>query len=133
MKRDTIKTIAGLIIIGAIVVATFLYGNSQRKAQLAHDQDVKKQQEAKAQAQAKAVTPTPTPVKASAPSTSAAPGAVAGAATAGPATTPTTGGSGLPQAGPETAGMVGMGSISVMLLAVRRSRQALLKAARDNR
>ena len=56
MKRDTVKTLAGLIIIGGIVVATFLYGNSQRQAQLAHDQDVKKQQEAKAQEQAKAAS-----------------------------------------------------------------------------
>jgi hypothetical protein len=57
MKRDTLKTLAGLIIIGGIVVATFLYGNSQRQAQLKHDQDVKKQQAAKAQEQAKAATP----------------------------------------------------------------------------
>jgi len=44
MKRETLKTLAGLIVIVGIVVATFMYGNSQRQAQLKHDQDVKKQQ-----------------------------------------------------------------------------------------
>jgi cobalamin biosynthesis Mg chelatase CobN len=47
MKRDTVKTLVGLIIIGLIVVATFVYGSAQRQAQLKHDQEVKKQQAAK--------------------------------------------------------------------------------------
>jgi hypothetical protein len=46
--RDTVKTLAGLVIIAIIVVATFLYGNSQRQAQLKHDQQVKQQQQATA-------------------------------------------------------------------------------------
>lgn len=44
MKRDSLKTVIGLAIIGGIVVATFLYGNAQRQAQLRRDQDVKNQQ-----------------------------------------------------------------------------------------
>ena len=154
MRRDLLKTIAGLIIIGVIVVATFLYGNSQRQAQLSHDQQIKKQQEAKAQAQAKAAAPSvaPTapvatgnatstgPVKSPAASTvqgsaTATPGAVAGAAvsTQTPAVTPAAGGSDLPAAGPEMAGIVGVGSISVMVFAVRRSRRAMIAAARRHR
>jgi cytoskeletal protein RodZ len=42
--RDTVKTLAGLVIIAVIVVATFLYGNAQRQAQLKHDQQIKDQQ-----------------------------------------------------------------------------------------
>lgn len=44
MKRDTVKTIIGLVIIAAIVAATFWYGNAQRQAQLRRDSDAKKQQ-----------------------------------------------------------------------------------------
>lgn len=44
MNRDTVKTLAGLVIIGVIVVATFLYGNAQRQNQLKHDANVKQQQ-----------------------------------------------------------------------------------------
>ncbi|GEM_PF-1100025 len=171
MKRDTVKTLAGLAIIGGIVVATFLYGNSQRQAQLSHDQQVK-QQEAKASptkaaqpsatatsgsqasnntapvkspasntiqgsttqtpTSSAAATPraevTPTPAPASAP--------VAQAPASGPVT-PTTGGSGLsaplPTTGPELGGMLGLGSITGMLIAVRGSRRAMLKAARTRR
>jgi hypothetical protein len=146
MKRDTIKTIAGLVIIGGIVVATFLYGNAQRQTQLAHDQDVKKQQDAKAQEQAKAASPSvapatgtassnTAPVKSPASNTiqgsTAATGTVAGAA----ATTPTAGGTAapLPETGPGMVGMLGLSSIGVMALAVRRSRRAMLVAARARR
>lgn len=67
MKRDTLKTLAGLIVIGGIVVATFLYGNSQRQQQQARDQEAKKQQAAQSPTPAVAantvspsVTPSPT-------------------------------------------------------------------------
>ena len=149
MKRDTIKTIAGLVIIGGIVVAKFLYGNAQRQAQLAHDQDVKKQQEAKAQEQAKVASPSVAPATGTTSSNTApvktpasntiqgstaatgGTGTVAGAAS----TTPTTGGTAtpLPDTGPGTAGMLGLSAIGVMALAVRRSRRAVLAAARTRR
>lgn len=162
MTRDTVKTLAGLIIIGGIVVATFLYGNAQRQAQLSHDQEVKKQQEAKvaaattsptasvqAPAAAKANNTAPvtspasnaiqgsstaSPTPAASPSPTPAAGSVAGASTA-VTTVPVTGGSGanLPETGPETIGLLGLGSMSAMVLAVRRSKQAMLKAARGQR
>ena len=44
MKRDSVKTAVGLVIIGGIVVATFLYGNAQRQSQLRQDQAIKTQQ-----------------------------------------------------------------------------------------
>jgi len=80
--RDTVKTLAGLVIIAVIVVATFLYGNAQRQAQLKHDQQIKLQQaktttsqqvaKASPAASAKAAatpdaTPGPTPVPNTAP------------------------------------------------------------------
>jgi high-affinity Fe2+/Pb2+ permease len=57
MKRDTVKTLAGLVIIGVIVVATFMYGNAQRQAQLKHDQQVKQQQQDQASSATKSSTP----------------------------------------------------------------------------
>lgn len=136
MKRDTIKTVAGLIIIVGIVVATFLYGNSQRQAQLAHDQKVKQEQEAKAQQQAKAVSPSVSPTKSPAAATGTTTTTTGGSGTvAGTSTVPATGGTGaaLPDTGPESIGMVGLSAIGVMLLAVRRSRKAMLAAARAQR
>ncbi len=54
--RQTIKTIIGVLVIGLIVVATFLYGNKQRQDQLRRDSEAK----SKAQQTASAtVTPTP--------------------------------------------------------------------------
>lgn len=73
MKRDTVKTLAGLVVIAVIVIATFIYGNSQRQAQVKQDNNVK-QQDAKASA---------TPDK------SASPLAAADSPTPKPATTPT--------------------------------------------
>src|SRR5258708_4814973 len=57
MKRDTVKTLAGLLVIAVIVVATFMYGNAQRQSQLKHDQDVKRQQDAKSAEQARKAQP----------------------------------------------------------------------------
>ena len=142
MKRDTVKTIAGLIIIVGIVVATFMYGNAQRQKQLAEDQKAKQQQEATAQQQAKSVSPSASPKASATPKPNAtatkAPTATAapkGAGVVAGTTTPVTGGTGasLPDTGPETIGMVGLSAIGVMALAVRRSRRAMLEAARTRR
>ena len=46
MNREVLTTIGGLIVVGAVVVATFLYGNHQHQADLRHDQDVQRQQQA---------------------------------------------------------------------------------------
>ncbi|MBW4062204.1 hypothetical protein HJC99_06565 [Candidatus Saccharibacteria bacterium] len=45
MKRDTVKTIAGIIVIAAIVVATYFYGNHQRQQQLRQEQALRQQQQ----------------------------------------------------------------------------------------
>lgn len=157
MKRDTLKTLAGLIIIGGIVVATFMYGNAQRKAQLTRDQDVKKQQEAKNQQSSSPVasaTNTPTPASSPTPTNNTAPvqtpgsNNIQGSASPTPTSTPkptasplaTSGavqgaaaGSNLPETGPELAGMLGLGAITGMVVAVRGSRRAMLDAARSKR
>lgn len=167
MKRDTLKTLAGLIIIGGIVVATFLYGNAQRKEQLANDLEVK-QQQAKSQEQSPAVspsasaeptatatatakpspTPTPTVVGNTAPVKSPTTNSLQGSGASGTAlgntttptpkaspspTTPVAGGTSLPDTGPELIGLVGLGSITGMVVAVRGSRRAMLEAARRQR
>jgi hypothetical protein len=44
MNRDLLKTIGGILIIAAIVVATFLYGNQQRQEQVRRDQALQEQQ-----------------------------------------------------------------------------------------
>jgi hypothetical protein len=36
-RSDTFKTIAGLVLIAAIIIATFVYGNAQRKVQMEAD------------------------------------------------------------------------------------------------
>ncbi len=160
MNGDTVKTFVGLVIIGGIVVATFMYGNSQRQSQLKHDQDVKKQTVTRTPVPTHAATITPTPfvVKAtptpavtSRVATNTAPvkrpastslqgsggtGTTLGAsATASPtpAPIPTTGGSALPQTGPGTMGVIGFSLIGAMMLAVRGSRRALMEAARARR
>lgn len=38
MNRESLKTLGGILVIGIIVVATFLYGNQQRQEQLRKDQ-----------------------------------------------------------------------------------------------
>src|SRR4029078_2296942 len=93
MKRDTVKTLIGLLIIGIIVVATFLYGNAQRQAQLRHDQDVKKQQEAAAGNQTAKTTPeasksTASPVSNTAPVKTPASNSIQGGQVAGAQVTP---------------------------------------------
>ena len=66
MKRDSVKTAVGLVIIGGIV-ATFLYGNAQRQSQLRQDQAIKTQQAKEAAASPSAsasVKPTTAPAPA---------------------------------------------------------------------
>jgi len=158
MNRDTVKTLAGLVIIGVIVVATFLYGNAQRQNQLKHDVSVSKSQAGSSAsasptasasassntpaASSKAVTNT-APVQSPASSSlqggsSAAPSSTpAKVAAASPAAVPQTGGVGapLPQTGPaqELAGVIGIAAIATMWLWLRRSQRAVFAAARNNR
>lgn len=159
MSRDTVKTLAGLLIIGIIVVATFLYGNAQRQSQLKKqqqtaDQSQQSQPSQSATPQGGAVVsnqtaqnPTPTPTTNTAPVTSpnanslqgtGGTGQPAAGQVAGVQSTPQAGASGgtkppLPETGAPVAGLVGVTAIGVMMLAVRRSRQSILKAARVRR
>jgi uncharacterized membrane protein len=48
MRKDLIKSTAGLLVIGIIILATFLYGSKQRQDQVRRDQDAKTAQEQKA-------------------------------------------------------------------------------------
>lgn len=110
MKSDTLKTMVGLLVVAAVVAATFAYGQYQRSHRQAS-------QESKPQAVA--VSPQPTSgsnVVATPVSTPAPAGQVAGAT----ATTP------LPQAGPaDFAGVVGFGAMGVMARLWWRSRRSL--------
>ncbi len=132
MKRDTLKTIAGLIIIGLIVVVTFLYGNAQRQDQNRRDQAAKQAQQQKANAQANKSTPS---------SQAAQPQAQPKvAASTPPATTPTPTATSVPDTGgtnstmPDTgAGETALIPVSLILLGLfylRRSRKALAVAVR---
>jgi len=157
MKRDTVKTLAGLVVIAAIVVATFAYGNAQRQKQIKHDQDVKAQQASKATAlpsasstakpsgsaaptasgttsnTAPVKSPTSNPVQGGSQPTStpATSGQVAGAQTSN---IPQTGGTGasapLPDTGSPIEGIVGFAAVVTAWLWLRRSKRALFSAVR---
>jgi cytoskeletal protein RodZ len=157
MTRDAVKTVIGLCVIAAIVVATFLYGNAQRRSQLKHDQVVKQQQD-KATVSAAPTTgtasntpkvttntaPVQTPQantiqggKTATPMPSSKGGTTAQAPSSSKApvvanTTPQTGGTGapLPQTGSPLTGVVGAAAIGTMVLAFVRSRRAVVAAAR---
>ena len=81
MNKDLLKTIGGILIIAAIVVATFLYGNQQRQEQVRRDQAVQEQQTAQEGDEGEAEVGAPAPVKPQSPATQPQ-----------PATTPETGG-----------------------------------------
>jgi hypothetical protein len=58
MNRDVLTTVGGLVLVGVVVVATFLYGNEQRQAQLRHDQTAQRQaQQQQSKNQSAAKTP----------------------------------------------------------------------------
>lgn len=48
LTRDLLKTVGAILVIGIIIVATFLYGNRQRQEQVRRDQQIRQQQEQKA-------------------------------------------------------------------------------------
>lgn len=43
INKDVLKTVGGLLLIGVVVVATFLYGNQQRQEQMRQEQGVEQQ------------------------------------------------------------------------------------------
>ena len=112
MKRDSVKTGLGLIVIGGIVVATYLYGN-----QLKQDQTVR-QQEAKVTPKASAPVVTP----------QATPSTVPVVATDG-ATSPKV----IPDTGAGELGVLAGGVVIASSALFSRSRRRLTRAIRTRR
>jgi hypothetical protein len=115
MKRDTLKTIAGLVIIGLIVVATFLYGNAQRQTQLNHTE------------QTKPKITTVTVAKPTPASQAAKPQAQPKTAT----TTAPVATKSVPDTGPADFAFIPLVSLGLGLYFLRRSRRALTLAVRS--
>ena len=84
MNRDTLKTLLGLLFIGILIVATFLYGNAQHQKQVRQDQTTKQTATASS-------TPKTTVKPSSAPKPSPSVVAVAPTPTLVATTTPQTG------------------------------------------
>ena len=102
MNRDGVKTVIGLLVIGLIIVATFLYGNNQRQAQLRHDQDLKRLQSVSQTSPQTTPKAAPTPSK----STALQPGVPA------PTSNPIQGRGNAVTTAPQTGGTVAAGSSS---------------------
>jgi cytoskeletal protein RodZ len=139
MSRDTLKTLAGMVIIALIVVGTFMYGKAQRDAQLKRDQTVKEQTASTATVSPSAsasvqptasvkpsasATPTPKATATPTPKTTATPTptpAVAGAVTS------------MPETGAPVAPLLAGGAMGLSYLGYLRSRKAALTAQRRKR
>ena len=141
IKRDTVKTIVGLVVIAGVVVATFLYGNSQRQV-------LNRREQAKQSPSASPVVssgPTSTPaVTNTKPTNTPEASQSSKPSSSSVSTTPVSGGHGteapvsttgndLPQAGSPLGAMVGLGAVGGMLLALRRSKNAILLASKARR
>lgn len=130
MNRETIKTIAGLLIITAIVVATFLYGNAQRQAQQSRNKNVAKQTTSASPGRSVKASPKPsvkaTPTPAPKPSMAPTPaptklgGAGGTGSVAGAAAMPTTGPSNVP--------ILGAAALGIIYVVYRRTRQQVVAA-----
>ena len=90
MKRDLVKSIAGVIVVGLVVVATFLYGNHQSQLQQQKDQEAKQSQQSASSSTTPAQTPAPAPAPAKTPAP--APQPVATSQTGSNGNLPQTGG-----------------------------------------
>jgi hypothetical protein len=135
VNRDGVKTIIGLLVIGLIIVATFLYGNSQRQAQLRQDQDIKKQGDFKVTQATPQTTPsttTSTTSQASVPSPTANP--IQGQGTKKQGTTPLVTDSSThtvtttPKTGPSAFAPLAILALLAAGLYYRRSRRELIAA-----
>ena len=140
MSRDTLKTLAGMVIIALIVVGTFMYGKAQRDAQLKRDQTVKEQTASTATTSpvtsastqptasvkpSASATPTVTPKPTATPKAAATPTptpAVAGVAV-------TT----MPETGAPVAPLLAGGAMGLSYLGYLRSRKAAVDAQRRKR
>jgi hypothetical protein len=142
VKSENAKTIIGLIVIGIIVVATFLYGNSQRQQQLRNQDDAKHQQTARVTPSVATSGPTPggasTSVHNTAPvatpsantiqgGASGTKGTVATTSTPAASTLPISATSSIPETGASTSALLGV-SFMVVAIAYWRSSRRLLGA-----
>jgi LPXTG-motif cell wall-anchored protein len=136
MNRDTLKTILGLIVIVLIVVATFLYGNAQRQAQLKRDQEVKQQQTAQTSTSPAASASTSAGTSNTAPVSSPTANNIQG----GQPSQPPTGGStsstsvnssGIPDTGSSSVAAAGLLALASAFAYWRRSRRAVMVAVRS--
>jgi len=130
MKRDTLKTIIGLAIIGLIVVVTFLYGNAQRQAQLRHDQDVKRQQQAQTKTTAQPSTSAAQPKTAAPAAPAATPKPTATPAPAAPSASATNSAN-IPDTGAGETAIIPVTLLGFAIYGLRRSRRALARAVRS--
>jgi cytoskeletal protein RodZ len=138
MNRDVFTTAIGLILVGIVVVAVFLYGNHQhqstvRKSQTAGQQSaphkVAIKPSTKSTGPAKATTQQPATVKPSASNQTALQGGshAAPSSTTTPHAAPTQ----IPQTGSEGLwSVVGAALIAALYQVHRRSRLAVVQAAR---
>ncbi len=140
MKSENVKTVIGLIVISLIVVATFLYGNSQRQAQLKTQDDTKHQQATQTTAASAAPTPDGASITTNNTAPVASPSAntiqggsttANGTAAGAPAASPkpqAVAGTAIPDTGSSTSALLGM-SMMLVALAYWRSGRRILGAA----
>jgi predicted lipid-binding transport protein (Tim44 family) len=124
MKRDTLRTIAGIIIIGLIILVTFLYGNAQRESK----ERVAANTKASTTQQPKAATKSTPASKAAKPEAQPKPAVVAT-----PTVVADTGGSNsaMPDTGASEDALVPLTLLGTALYLLRRSRRALVAAVRS--
>jgi hypothetical protein len=133
MTSDVLKTIAGLVVIALIVVATFMYGNAQREAQQKRDQAAKvTASPSPSGAGQVGVTSTPTPKPATTPATAAvatpSSNAIQGGQVAGTTTGRVGAGAAMPETGGELAAGLAAGAMGLAFIAWRRSRRQMALA-----
>jgi cytoskeletal protein RodZ len=141
MSRDTLKTLAGMVIIALIVVGTFMYGKAQRDAQLKRDQTVKEQTASTATVSPStsastqpSVKPSATPTATPTPKATATP-APTPKATVTPTPTPAVAGAvtTMPETGAPVAPLLAGGAMGLSYLGYLRSRKAAAVAQRRKR
>ncbi|MBW3538532.1 hypothetical protein KY386_03520 [Candidatus Parcubacteria bacterium] len=125
ISKDVLKTAGAILLIGVIVVATFLYGNAQRQEQARRDQVAKQQQEQRETADKPAEQPQPAAPQQPAANQPAQPGTGAVGGGSLPETTPKTGG--------ELAYLLPAVAVVGMYRFNRTSRQRLRRAACQSR
>jgi hypothetical protein len=124
---EILKTIGAVLVIGGIVVATFLYGNRQRQEQVRRDREIRQQQEEQAARENNpqvAVNNTPDNTQVTPENQSAAPTNNAGVSPSTGAPLPAT----TPETGPEAWLVVPAGMIAGLWQVHRASKKSVRRA-----